>query len=53
MWRNGADEKTRFFYLLIRIDFSQFRVTSAADLRQKLEEQITELAKINEVVCDT
>ena len=37
---------------VIRIDFSQFRVTSAEDLKVKLEERIHEIASAAGVVCD-
>ena len=52
LWIDGSDY-TWNPHPVVRIDFSQFRVTSAADLRQRLEERITELAKTSGVVCDT
>jgi len=52
LWIDGSDYVWNA-HPVIRIDFSQFRVTSPDELRQNLMERIQELAKANGLICDT
>ncbi|MGD9975394.1 MAG: AAA family ATPase [Desulfatirhabdiaceae bacterium] len=52
LWIDGSDYVWNP-YPVIRFDFSQFRVTSAEEMRQNLMDRVQELAKANGLICDT